>query len=249
MQNRKMLVFLLAVGLTWGTAALAGGEHNGANVAAHVFCSAASPTAVGSARYQVSLSVAQWGVVGSQGGSTRDLELGFQAAAGGLDSDYDGVADGDDLDSDGDGIADSEDVRPYDTDNDGLNNLVQDDDDDGEGLEDSEEWPFGTSLVIRDTDGDGFDDLAEWIAGTGGTDPDDCFRISGMLAAQAAVDIEWLGVAGRRYEILGIADLLSTGEWSVVGETNVTVSGPVVLTDMSPSGQGFYKARVSLWPF
>jgi len=72
-------------------------------------------------------------------------ELTSEAADDAVDTDGDGISDGEDTDDDGDGIEDADD---NDTDNDGIDDS-EDTDDDGDGIDDADD---------TDDDGDGIDD-------------------------------------------------------------------------------------------
>jgi len=91
-----------------------------------------------------------------------------------------------DDDDDEDGVADGSDERPYDTDDEGMKDLLVDEDDDGDGLPDHDEDAFGTSRVRPDTDADRQTDYEEWIAGTQGTNPASFFAIRDMEAETGA---------------------------------------------------------------
>ncbi len=109
-----------------------------------------------------------------------------------VDSDSDGIADGEedatdvdmdgtpndhDLDSDGDTLLDADEHGPYgpcfarDSDRDGIPDFL-DVDSDNDGISDHDEATItNTSPTNADTDGDGFTDLAEVAASTDPTDP------------------------------------------------------------------------------
>jgi len=82
------------------------------------------------------------------------------------DTDGDGIDDLLDDDDDNDGTSDATDTYPKDTDDDGTPN-AQDDDDDGDGLPDTNETAEGTDPLDPDTDGDG------------AVDGDDAFPLNG----------------------------------------------------------------------
>jgi hypothetical protein len=172
-------------------------------VVADVFCFGSAPIAVGSARYQSALSAGQFALSGEQFHSNVLAEIGFQASGDGPNTDDDGVPDGLDGDDDGDGLPDASDPNPYDTDNDGRNNLVQDDDDDN----------------------DGFSDAVE--TGKTGTDPLNASSYLGMLAVRpfgVAATASWMSVAGRtNYWLQRTRDLKDPEAW-------VTIAGPLAAT-------------------
>lgn len=217
-------------------------------VAADVFAQAAPALAVGSASYQASVSVWQHSVsaLAASAGDT-EIACGYQATTEGFDSDYDGTPDSSDTDSDGDGLDDEVDPRPYDTDNDGLNNVGVDLDDDNDGLPDAEEWPFGTSCIDPDTDHDSQNDYEEWVAGTDGNDPTDYFHISSIIRADDNyITISWAGVEARQYSVVSTNALEATGEWKHLWSTNVVESGNVTYERKSNDWrQPFFRVKVS----
>ncbi len=215
-------------------------------VVADVFAQSPSVLAVGSATFQASLSIGQRSLSSPpSSGPGIVLASGYQATTEGFDTDYDGIPDSLSPDADGDGIPDESDPMPYDTDNDGLNNLTFDSDDDNDGLADAEEWLFGTALARRDTDTDGQDDYQEWIAGTRGNDAADFFHIASLSRDGTRVLITWNGVAGRRYLVLSTNDLRSSADWAQLWSTNVNTSGEVTYPYDAVPTPTFFKLRVS----
>ena len=217
-------------------------------VAADVFAQSAPALALGSAKYQASVSIGQWSLgAGPSAGPDIELAPGYQASTEGFDSDYDGVPDSADADSDGDGLGDAIDSRPYDTDNDGLNNVWADTDDDNEGLADTDEWSFGTSWIEPDSDDDTQNDYEEWIAGTLGNDPNDYFHISSITCSDTgSVSILWAGVAGRQYSVACTNSLQGAEEWIRLWSTNIVESGDVIYQRGATSHQAlFFRVNVS----
>jgi hypothetical protein len=250
--KRNILALASVVLTLWGWATgpsviLAAGQHSASYaVAADVFTRGDSALAVGSARYQASVSVGALTVCGSSAfGATIQLAPGYQATTEGLDSDGDGLPDFLDPDSDGDGLVDAEDSRPYDTDNDGLNNVAMDLDDDYDDLADFEEWGFGTSPVNPNTDGDPHNDYEEWVAGTRGDDPKDFFRIKSVDLQEGGVAITWAGVSGRRYEVKAGTNLSAGGEWATVWATNLAASSDVTYVPGDSVRRAFFRLHVS----
>lgn len=217
-------------------------------VAADVFAQSTPVLAVGSQTYQMSASVGQYSAGAAPSmGENIELVCGYQATTEGFDTDYDGNPDSSDADSDGDGMSDAIDPRPYDTDNDGLNNIWADADDDDDGLADTNEWSFGTCWTDRDTDDDSQNDYEEWVAGTAGNDPTDYFHISSVARNEEGyVTITWAGVAARQYSVVSTNALATTGEWKHLWSTNVVDSGNVSYkrkTNDHP--QSFFRITVS----
>jgi len=241
---KGMRLALMLLCVAWATIATASTSETYA-VVADAFVGSRSPLAVGSARYQSSVSVGQPGALGGlAAGGAYGLASGFQAMLDGLDTDGDGVPDRLDADSDGDGTSDAADGRPYDTDQDGANNLA-DADDDNDRLSDVNESEFGTSWVKANTDGDGADDYEEWVAGTDGTDPDDFFGISSVSHVSGHVLLTWQGVAGRTYRVWATDDLPSAPAMQQLGATSVVVSAAVQFRDTSPPEKRFYRLDVA----
>jgi hypothetical protein len=233
-----------AIGATALVAVAAFG--GGAVLESHVFTQGDAGLAVGSARYQSSVSVGQFSIAG-QPVMNGDVVLasGYQATTRSFDTDGDGTPDTADSDSDSDGTADATDPRPYDTDGDGQNNLA-DNDDDNDGLPDSEESAFGTSWVNANTDGDKQTDYEEWVAGTDGTDPGSFFEIENIDdRGPTAVGVVWAGVAGRQYTLTVTNRLDASGAWPSVGSTGVTANGTVTFVSEPVSGKAYYKLQVS----
>jgi len=251
MRRNLGAIVSVAFGL-WGleagpSALLAAGQRSASyGVAADVFTQGDSALAVGSATYQISVSVGALTVSGAPAtGGTVRLIPGYQATTEGYDTDGDGFPDDRDPDSDGDGLADADDSLPYDTDNDGLNNLVMDEDDDGDGLADCEEWAFGTSPVNANTDGDPHNDYEEWVADTRGNDPNDFFRIKAVALQKDGIAIAWSGISGRRYDVKAVPDLSATGEWATIWTTNPAVSADITYAPSGSLARAFFRLRVS----
>lgn len=241
------VVLALLGWVTGPSAILAAGQQSASYaVVADVFTRGDSALAGGSARYQATVSVGAMTVCGSSTfGPTIQLTPGYQATTEGLDSDGDGISDHLDLDSDGDGQLDVEDSRPYDTDNDGLNNVAMDLDDDNDGLADFEEWGFGTSPVNPNTDADPHNDYEEWVAGTRGDDSNDFFRIKSVDLQEGGMAITWAGVAGRRYEVKAVTNLSAGREWATVWATNLEVSSDVTYVPDDSVRRAFFRLHVS----
>lgn len=216
-------------------------------VAADVFCSASPPLAAGSAIHQVSLSVWQYSVVNTQAGPSFLIQEGFQAGAEGFDTDCDGIPDNVSADADGDGIPNALDPRPYDTDNDGLNNISADDDDDADGLDDIIESTIGTSRARADTDGDTHNDYAEYIVtGTSPTDKNDHLRFLQVNRDGTNAALTWASVPGKtNYWVQRSLSLTNLSGWT-------TILGPVTaggystsITDSnSPQTNSCYRIRI-----
>ncbi|RKX33363.1 MAG: hypothetical protein DRP22_00360 [Verrucomicrobia bacterium] len=216
-------------------------------VVADVFCAADAGIAVGGASNQSSLSVAQWSVVGVQTSASFGCEEGFQAATDGLDSDHDGIPDGEDPDSDGDGVPDAADLRIYDTDNDGENNLA-DNDDDADGLTDMQESQYGTSWVRTDSDDDSQSDYEEAVVLlTDPTDGSDFLRCSSVELQNGQVVVSWASEPGvTNYWVQRTTNIAAAASWT-------TLAGPISAavgtnrtswTDVSPPEGSHYRIRV-----
>ncbi len=116
----------------WAAAppAPAAGQSGGPyRVGADVVVFSSPPAAIGSASYQIVPVVAQYGAVGAQAGGGYGIIVGFLSSPPATDTDQDGTPDDADADVDDDGVPNEMDARPYDTDNDGLNNFEDGDDD------------------------------------------------------------------------------------------------------------------------
>ena len=225
----------------------AGHQSASYKVVADVFCISRSELMVGSGKYQLSVSLGQGSACGcaaKDGSSVHQLESGYQATSEGFDTDGDSTPDSFDGDSDGDGTADAEDPRPYDTDDDSVNNLA-DPDDDNDGLSDLVEWEFGTSWVKGDSDQDGQNDYTEWVAGTDGNNASNLFEVSGVSVDETSrVRVEWWGVAGRTYKVLGAQELNAAEPWQDLFSTNMVLSTNVTYEDPSPPDCRFYRLIV-----
>ena len=116
-----------------------------------------------------------------------------------IDTDGDGIRDDHDSDTDNDGIHNSLDLYPYDTDNDGWNNLdsngnessLSDNDDDGDGYpDDIDAFPLDTdndglnNAEDDDSDGDGIPDMFERIVGTDPQNPLDIPNVARLSATK-----------------------------------------------------------------
>jgi len=213
---------------------------------ADVFTAGNQGLAVGSARYQMSLSVSQFSIPGRATGGPYTNESGYQATTAALDSDNDGIPDSFDGDSDNDGTPDSADSRPYDWDGDGVNNVV-DEDDDNDGLIDELEQLGGTSWLNVNTDGDPHNDYEEWITGNDGTDAADHFAVTNVTEfSPDGATIKWWASQGRTYTVLATNGLDQVGEWEEVGSTTAVAAGDMELSDPSPHSRRFYRVDVSM---
>ncbi|HMP89621.1 MAG TPA: glycoside hydrolase family 31 protein [Kiritimatiellia bacterium] len=124
-------------------------------------------------------------------------------------------------------------------------------DSDGDGLNDEFEAihglnPYSAANAFLDTDGDGFTDLQEFIAGTSIIDADSYHYIPSIEATLPGNSlIGWTGIAGRAYTVYFTTNLLATPAWSLLMPyTNVTGSGPLSITDTSPSPWRAYRIDV-----
>jgi len=216
-------------------------------VAADVFSAADAGIAAGGAFHQSSLSVAQWCVVGVRTSAAYGCEEGFQAAAEGLDSDHDGIPDGDDADSDGDGVPDAADTRVYDTDNDGENNLA-DGDDDADGLTDMQESQYGTSWVQTDSDGDRQSDYEEVaVLLTDPTDGSDFLQCLSVEFRTGIVVVSWASRPGvSNYWVQRTTNIGEGASWSAVSGRISGAAGTnrTSWTDVSPPPGSHYRVRV-----
>lgn len=201
---------------------------------------------VGAAPCQMLAVAAQPGPVGegAAGGGSVIIAAGILSSRPVWDTDGDGVPDDEDADLDADGIPNAIDPLPYDTDNDGLNNLV-DEDDDNDGLSDLDEAMLGTDPLRADTDGDGYDDGTEVrVLGTDPRDAGDFLRFAEVRMAGGALIVTWRASPGIEYW-LQRASTLAPGGWSDVGGSQ---SGPgpwLTVTAAAPAGAGFWRVRVS----
>jgi hypothetical protein len=226
MMRRRLFPIGVAMTLVaLSTARLAGATDQTSatyRVVADVFTGANPALACQSYDAKAGLSVAQVGVVGYQASPSYRLELGYQAASEGFDTDADGIPDADDPDTDGDGLANALDTP----------------------------GAFGTSAYLTDSDNDGQDDYQEWIAGTAGNDPNDRFRVQAIeRSTGASAALRWRGVAGRRYAIEGATNLLSAAAWKARGATNLTVSGDTTFADTNAAPSRLhYRVKASLVP-
>jgi len=248
MHRSTFLVIPVLFAVTAARFAVAAGQTSTSfRVEADVFCAAApAALAAGSAHSQASLSVAQYALVATRTSTNFRTEEGFQAAFDGFDIDHDGIPDQLDPDCDEDGIPDGTDSLPYDTDNDGENNLA-DSDDDGDRLADTEESQYGTSWVRADTDGDSQSDYEEVrVLHTDGTDSDSCLQCLAINTGQV-VRITWYSSdAVTNYWIQ-----ISTN--AADGESWTTIAGPLTgspgtnrtsYTDSSSRGVAVYRLKV-----
>lgn len=244
MSTRKHAVFLAMVALLAAPLAFAQVQTSASFTVVSQVSSRADPDlAAGSAVYQASRSVDQSGAVGMQSSAAFDAGVGFQATLDGFDTDYDGIPDGPDADCDGDGVADGSDARPYDTDNDGLNNLSGDDDDDGDLLSDGDEANAGTSLVKTDTDGDTYSDYEEVVvAGTSGTDANDYLRNVDVRRVTSGITISWSSVSGKTYYVQRNLDLRTTN-WVEITSATAT-SATTSVTDPVTTTTYCYRVRI-----
>lgn len=224
--RKPWLPAVLAVAWLWARPAAEAVNQTSATyrVAADVFCRDVPALAVGSARFQQSVSIGQRALVGKQSGSSFQMEAGYQATTEGFDSDADGVPDKRDADDDRDGLADAADPRPYDTDNDGLNNLGQDVDDDN-------------------------DSFADWVerlvTATDPLDPADFLALLNASRSGGQVVASWRSVAGNnRYWLYRSASPTNPAWQYVAGPVAATGSVTTATDTNPPAGHGFYRVSI-----
>ena len=134
----------------------------------------------------------------------------------------------------------------------GRLNLARAVDTDGNGLPDWWEQQFFGQLTgtdpNADPDHDGASNLAEFLAGTTPTNFDSALRLTALSAAGTnGVVLEWPGVAGRYYRLLGATNLLS-GFNSLV-RTNLAATPPLnTVTDAAPASAKPQFYRLELEP-
>jgi PKD repeat protein len=119
------------------------------------------------------------------------LDIGPSGESLALDSDNDGLDNLIDGDYDNDGIPNDKDAYPFDTDNDGLDN-AKDDDDDGDGIIDVVEIANGTDPLNPDTNGDGIKDSTNTLDSDGDGMIDDADPYP--LIAQNDIDTDGDGI-------------------------------------------------------
>ncbi|MCX7817828.1 MAG: hypothetical protein N2652_01210 [Kiritimatiellae bacterium] len=204
-----------------------------------------TPIPSGAGNCQVLAVLGQEGGIGeSATGAGVEVAWGILAIRPAWDTDGDGQPDDEDPDLDDDGWANAIDALPYDTDNDGLNNVV-DEDDDNDVLTDLEEGELGTNALRPDTDGDGFDDGTEVrVLGTDPRQAGDHLRCADVRISGGRALVTWRASPGIVYR-LQRSHGLAPGRWS-------DVSGPVVgsgllltVTDSVPTAAAFWRVRVS----
>jgi subtilisin family serine protease len=134
----------------------------------------------------------------------------------------------------------------------GRLNLARSVDTDGNGLPDWWEQQYFGHLTgtdpNADPDHDGASNLAEFLAGTTPTNFDSALRLTALSAAGTnGVVLEWPGVAGRYYRLLGATNLLS-GFNSLV-RTNLAATPPLnTVTDAAPASAKPQFYRLELEP-
>jgi hypothetical protein len=193
-------------------------------IEADVFEEASPAMAACAAHAQGSLSVEQAGVVGPIGSASYRIELGFQAATLGLDTDGDGLEDGSDPDADGDGVEDALDGLPYDTDNDGLGNFLDPDD-----------------------DNDGHSDVVEALRTH--TDPlnaADVLHLVRVVRAAPNSVVWWASEPGVEYWVDRAAVLTNEAAWVEIGGpvTGAGAGDETSLTHSNAPPTGFYRVRL-----
>jgi hypothetical protein len=209
------------LGLVVGTVDAANQTSTTYRVVADVFSHAAPGLANGAGQLQMSISLAQRAIAGSHGSPTYGLDAGYQATSDGFDSDRDGTPDNEDPDDDNDGVPDGADVRPYDTDNDGQNNVAMDTDDD------------------NDTFSDWTEDV---VTGTDPVDPDDCLKMLDVRRTGMNAVVSWKSVAGRNgYGLQRSATLYNPGDWQAVSGPVSATGGVTSITDTNAPPHGYYR--------
>jgi len=134
----------------------------------------------------------------------------------------------------------------------GRLNLARSVDTDGNGLPDWWEQQFFGQLTSTDPnadpDHDGASNLAEFLAGTDPTNFNSALRLTALPAAGTnGVVLEWRGVAGRYYRLLGATNLLN-GFDSVI-RTNLAATPPLnTVTDAVPASASARLYRLELEP-
>jgi hypothetical protein len=197
------------------------------------------------------------------------LELGGYSDWQNPDTDGDGLNDGDEsnryrtfpgfADSDSDGLADGAEVLTHhtdpltaDTDGDGLTDREEalvhytdplKRDTDGDGLSDlTEVRTYHTDPLRTDSDADGFSDSAEIFAGKDPLNKDDF--PAALLAAYAALEVEFISKLGSVYQVQVSADLLT---WIDFGDP-IPGTGDVIRKLYSVRGTQARFHRVEIVP-
>ena len=117
-------------------------------------------------------------------------------------------------------------------------------DDDSDGIEDSWENAYFSSLstvdASSDIDNDGNTDAAEFQAGTDPTDPSSSFRIN-IQDVSTDFDLSWPSASGRTYSIRMTTDLGQP--WTVV-ENTIAATPPTNSRSFTPATSAFYQITI-----
>jgi hypothetical protein len=106
------------------------------------------------------------------------------------------------LDTDGDGLLDGEEMR--------YGSNINLPDSDGDGLLDGEEvHTYGTSPILADSDGDGMKDGEEIRAGTDPNSKADLFTITEVDSATGLTRIQWSAKSSHTYQVMKSWELLT----------------------------------------
>jgi hypothetical protein len=107
-------------------------------------------------------------------------------------------------------------------------------DTDGDLLTNAEEYRHVTDPNDADTDDDGASDLDEVVAGTKPADAGSCFEAEPGRTG-AVMRLSWPGAAGRMYDVMARASLVS-GEWAFVeGRTNIAGRSETMSVEIAAS--------------
>ena len=98
------------------------------------------------------------------------------------------------------------------------------------------------SRATDDADGDGLTNLQEFLAGTDPRNPNSRFAISSIASSAGNIQISFLSVSGKTYQLQYRNDL-SSGNWLTLADQIFGTGGTIQIVDHSATGvtRRFYR--------
>ena len=119
-------------------------------------------------------------------------------------------------------------------------------DQNGDGMGDLWQLKFDAATLApaADDDGDGQTNRAEAGASTNPHQPQDVFKISRLVRTAIQVEVAWLSVAGKRYQVES-SPTLDGGSWTALGSPAAGTDAELTATFPTTASQQYFRVRVA----